>query len=1084
MKFSKVNNIVGWAVCLIACTVYIMTSEYGGSFWDCGEFVSSCFKVQIPHPPGAPLFILLGRIFILLFGNNPMTAAKAVNTLSALGSGFSILFLFWSITHFARRILKVNVNDTVNAFQIWSIMGAGAVGALAYTFSDAFWYSAVEGEVYAMSSFFTAIAFWAILKWEQHADEPGADRWIVATFFLIGLSIGVHLLSLLTIPAVVMVYYYKRRDTFDYKLLRKWFFRIIIGGGILAFILALIGANSEATDRVAADTTVAGLMILGTILAIGALFLVESINKAKKEYYGGTYIFFLIGCVLVGVVQIGVIQYTIGFAGYFDRMFVNSFGLPFFTGFTFAFILMAVGIWYGLRIANKKGLAYVRLGLWSFAFMLIGYSSYLTTMIRSNADPAIDMYNVDNPLSLVGYLGRDQYGDFPLLYGQKFTAQPVDLKVGATKYQKGRTKYVEVGKEQHYLYAQEDKMILPRVWDASNDQNHADYYAYMLDINKNKDGSYDRTPDQGDNIKFFVQYQVYWMYLRYFFWNFVGKQNDIEGMFIGNVRDGNWISGIPFVDNIFFGDQSAMPDSMKTNKSHNMLFGLPFILGLLGIYYQFKKRGDDGFVNLLFFFFTGLAIILYLNQAGYQPRERDYAFAGSFYVYAIWIGLGVLLVSEWISKLKVSQTVAASLATISCLLAVPVIMGQQEWDDHDRSKKTLSRDLAKDYLESCAPNAILFTFGDNDTYPLWYAQEVEGIRPDIRVINNSLLGIDWYINQLRYKINQSDSIDVIFNSDQIEGRKRDYIPFQANSSYPDTRYYDLDSIMRYYVGSDDADKVQNRGEGEFINTFPVHKLRVPVDKSVVLANGTVTAKDNVVDALQFDIPKNSIFKNDVAVLTIIAANHWKRPIYFTSSFGELGFGKYLRKDGLSYRLVPVEGDEWNADWAMDKMMNKFGFGNADIPGVYYDEENRRHLLTIRSAYAELAGYLVSKNRKEDARKLLEKADKGMLQENFPYGMVSRGNMHNRTSLLFLEACYRAEDKDLAAKVYASVKKDLEQQIKYYNTLDGWRADNLGEERRMAESYLKGLEDMQKNFNAPKIASPEAGKVIDSNAARK
>ena len=1082
MKFSKVNNITGWIVCAIACTVYIMTAEFGGSFWDCGEFVSSCYKVQIPHPPGAPMFILLGRIFIILFGDNPMTAAKAVNTLSALGSGFSILFLFWSITHFARRILKVNINDTISGYQIWSIMGAGAVGALAYTFSDAFWYSAVEGEVYAMSSFFTAIAFWAILKWEQHADEPGADRWIVATFFLIGLSIGVHLLSLLTIPAVVMVYFYKRRDTFDYKLVRKWFIRIIIGGGVLAFIMSLISANGEANEArgLSADTTVGGLMIFGTILAVGLLYLVESINKKQKEYYGGSYIFFIIGCVLVGVVQIGVIQYTIGFAGYVDRHFVNSFGLPFFTGFTFAFVLMAVGIWFGLRYANKKNLAYLRLGLWSFAFMLIGYSSYLTTMIRSNADPAIDMYNVDNPLSLVGYLGRDQYGDFPLLYGQKFTAQPVDYKTTNTKYQKGKTNYVAVGKDGHYVYAPEDKMILPRVWDASNDQNHADYYAYMLDINKNKDGSYDRTPNQGDNIKFFVQYQVYWMYLRYFFWNFVGKQNDIEGMFIGNVRDGNWISGIPFVDNVLFGDQSAMPDSMKTNKSHNTLFGFPFILGLLGLFYQFKRRGDDGFINFLFFFFTGLAIILYLNQAGYQPRERDYAFAGSFYVYAIWIGLGVLQVSEWISKLKVSQTVAASLATLSCLLAVPVIMGQQEWDDHDRSKKTLSRDLAKDYLESCAPNAILFTFGDNDTYPLWYAQEVEGIRPDIRVINNSLLGIDWYINQLRYKINASDAIDVIYNSDQIEGRKRDYIPFQANASYPDTKYYDLDSIMRNYVGSDDADKVQNRGESEFINTFPVHKLTVPVDKSVVRANGTVNAKDSVVNALQFDIPKNSIFKNDVAVLNIIAANHWKRPIYFTSSFGELGFGKYLRKDGLSWRLVPVEGDEWNADWAMDKMMTKFAFGNADLPGVYYDEENRRHLLTIRASYAELASYLAARNRKEDARKLLEKADKGMSQENFAYGMVSRGNMHNRTSLMFLEACYRAEDATLAAKVSASVKKDLEQQIKYYNTLDGWKAENQGEERRMAESYLKGLEDMQKSFGAPKVASPEAGKVIDTS----
>ncbi len=1071
MNFSKVNNITGWVVCAIACTVYILTSEYGGSFWDCGEFVSSCFKVQIPHPPGAPLFILLGRIFIILFGNNPLTAAKAVNTLSALGSGFSILFLFWTITHFARRIMKVNVTDTITPYQAWSIMGAGAVGALAYTFSDAFWYSAVEGEVYAMSSFFTAIVFWCIVKWEQKADEPGADRWIVAVFFLIGLSIGVHLLSLLTIPATVMVYFYKKQNTFNYKVIRTWFLRLIIGGGIVAFVLALISANSESTDRVAADSTVAGLMILGTILAVAVLFLVEKIDKTKKEYYGGTYIFFLIGCVLVGVVQIGVIQYSIGFAGYIDRMFVNSFSLPFFSGFTFAFLLIAVGIWYGLRIADKKGWAYLRLALWSFAFMLIGYSSYLTTMIRSNADPAVDMYNVDNPLSLVGYLGRDQYGDFPLLYGQKFTAQPIDYKTTNTKYQKGKDKYVEIGKDGHYLYAPEDKMVLPRVWDASNDQNHADYYAYVLDINKNKDGSYDRTPNQGDNLSFFISYQFYWMYFRYFMWNFSGKQNDIEGMFVGNVRDGNWITGIDFIDNIIYGDQSALPDSLKNNKSHNKMFALPFLLGLLGVYYQFKKRGDDGFINFLLFFFTGIAIILYLNQAGYQPRERDYAFAGSFYAYAVWIGLGVLMVTEWFSKLKVSQTIAASLATITCLLAVPAIMGQQEWDDHDRSKKTLSRDLAKDYLESCAPNAILFTFGDNDTYPLWYAQEVEGIRPDIRVINNSLLGIDWYINQLRYKVNQSDSINVIYNSDQIEGRKRDYIPFQANSSYPDTRYYDLDSIMRNYVGSDDADKVQSRGEGEAINTFPVHKLSVPVDKNFVRTNGTVTTKDSVVNELKFDIPKNSIFKNDVAVLNIIAANHWKRPIYFTSSFGELGFGKYLRKDGLSYRLVPVESDEWNADWALDKMMNKFGFGNADLPSVYYDEENRRHLLTIRSAYGELASYLVTKNRKEDARKLLEKADKGMSQENFPYGLVSRGNMHNRTSLLFLESCYRADDKDLANKVYSSVKKDLEQQIKYYNTLDGKKADNMADEKRMAESYLKGLEDMKKSFTAQKAATP-------------
>ena len=371
-------------------------------------------------------------------------------------------------------------------------------------------------------------------------------------------------------------------------------------------------------------------------------------------------------------------------------------------------------------------------------------------MIRSNANPSVDMYNVDNPISLVGYLGRDQYGDFPLFYGQKFTSEPVDLKSTGMRYQKSNGKYIELGEDRKYVYTAEDKMVFPRVWDPSNDQNHADYYAYYLGINRLKDGKYERAPTQADNIKFFAGYQVYWMYFRYFMWNFSGKQNDNQGLFAGNVRDGNWITGIAPVDNLLYGDQASMPDSLKNNKAHNKLFLLPFILGLLGLFYQFKQKGDDGIVSFLLFFFTGFAIILYLNQAGYQPRERDYAYVGSFYAFAIWIGLGVLKVRDWFGS-KLSQTTAASLATIVCLLAVPVIMAQQEWDDHDRSRKVLSRDLAKDFLESCAPNAILFSYGDNDTYPLWYAQEVEGIRPDIRVINFSLLGIDWYINELRYK---------------------------------------------------------------------------------------------------------------------------------------------------------------------------------------------------------------------------------------------------------------------------------------------------------------------------------------------
>ncbi len=1086
MNFKKTNNLVGWAIGLIACTVYILTAEAGGSFWDCGEFVSSCFKVQIPHPPGAPLFILLGRFFIILFGNNPMTAAKAVNIMSALASGFTILFLFWTTTHFARRIAKVGVNDSMTQAQTWGIMGAGVVGALAYTFSDSFWYSAVEGEVYAMSSFFSAIVFWAILKWdnEAEANKPGADKWLVFIFFLIGLSVGVHLLCLLNIPAIVMVYYFRRRENFNYKIIRKWFLILTISAGVLAFFAAMIGASGEANEErgLSTDGTVAGLMILGTAIAVGLLFFIERLNKQKKEYNGGMYIFFLLGCIILGVMQIVVIQYSIGFAGTFDRIFVNNAGLPFFSGFTTFFVLLAILIWLTLRFAEKKSWYYLRLAVWCFAFSLIGYSTYLTTMIRSNADPAVDMYNVDNPMSLVGYLGRDQYGDFPLLYGQKYTSDPVDYKLGATKFQKGKTNYIESGKDGHYVYAPEDKMILPRVWDASNDQSHADYYSAFLGIEKyrDKDGreKYDHAPTQLDNIKFFFGYQFYWMYFRYFGWNFIGKQNDIQGVFIGNGRDGNWITGINFIDSLIYGDQSNMPDSLKNNKAHNRLFALPFILGLIGLFYHFKKKNDDGLVTLILFFFTGIAIVLYLNQAGNQPRERDYAYVGSFYAFAIWIGIGVMKISEWLSK-KISQTTASAVATIICLLAVPMVMAQQEWDDHDRSKKELARDLAKDYLESCAPNAILFSFGDNDTYPLWYAQEVEGIRTDVRVINYSLLGIDWYINQLRYKVNKSDLIDVIWNDDQIEGRKRDYIVYNPKT-IPQDRFYDLYDMMKNYVGSDDPEKMDN-SRGELLNSFPSKKVSVPVDKELVSKNGTVNAKDSVVSELRFEIPRNTLMKNDLAVLNIIAANHWKRPIYFTGGFGEIGFAKYLRKDGLSYRLVPVEGNDMNGDWMYDKLMNKFGFGNAELKSVYYDEENRRHLQNIRQAYGELGAYLATKGNKDSARNVLNRADKMILQENFAYGMVSRYNQHNRTSLLFLDACYRAEAKDLAAKVEASVKKDLQQQIKYYNSLSGIRAENMSEEKRIAESYLKTIDQMDQMYNLK--TSIENGKTIANDSGK-
>jgi len=1037
MSFKRINNITGWIICIIACSVYIMTMEATGSLWDCGEFASSAYKLQIPHPPGAPLFVLIGRLFMVPFG--PDNAATGINLMSALSSGFTILFLFWSITHFARKLVTKDGSELTSE-KIYGIMAAGVVGALAYTFSDSFWYSAVEGEVYALSSFFTAVVFWGILKWEQNVDEEQkegikghftrADRWLILIFYLMGLSIGVHLLNLLTIPAIVMIYYYKR-----YEKITKW----------------------------------------------------------------GTFWAFVIGCLITGLVQKAVIQWTIKGAGNFDIFFVNDLGMPFFSGFAFFFIFLAILLYIGIRIAVKKNWNFLRLGLWSFVFMLLGYSTYFTTLIRSNADPSVDMFNVDNPVNLVGYLSREQYGDWPILYGQDFTAKPVDTKITET-YVKSNGKYEKNGRKIDYVYAPEDMHLFPRMWDQSNDQGHADYYAGWMGIGKDQQGAWERSPTVGENIRFAMAYQVGWMYFRYFMWNFAGKQNDIQGVNMGNVRDGNWKTGISFYDNLRLGNQDMLPDTLKHNKANNKLFALPLILGILGLIYQVMRDKRDGLVVGLLFFFTGLAIVFYLNQAGNQPRERDYAFVGSFYAFAIWIGLGVLYVKELFGKFIKNGMNATLAAGAVCLLAVPVLMASQEWDDHDRSNKTLARDLAKDYLESCEKNAILISFGDNDTYPLWYAQEVQGIRRDVRVINSSLLGTDWYINQLRYKLNDSDPIDPIWSPSQIEGASRDIL-YSLESLYGNNQQYinryktragitgdaatpmDLYTMMKDYAGSDDPNKQEQGTDGSPIFLFPSRNVTIPVDVNLVRQNGTVNPEDSVVSQVQFQISKSVLFKNDAAILNIIAANKWKRPIYFTSQDGGgLGFQKYIRQDGLSYRLVPVFESEVNDKRVYDVMMTKFASGNADKPGVYFDEENRRHLNTIRMAYASAALDLAVKNKKEEARKMLNKVDKMMLEENFPYGMASRNQQHNYISHLLVQAAYAAEDTVLAAKITRSLKKDLEQQLRYYESLDEQKAEAFdgsrgGGDKVMAEQLLMRLMQFEEQFRTRNNPPAEKGLTI-------
>ncbi|HBT93488.1 MAG TPA: DUF2723 domain-containing protein [Chitinophagaceae bacterium] len=967
MDFKKINNWTGWLVTLIACTVYIMTSEAASSFWDCGEFISSAFKLQIPHPPGAPMFVLLGRIFIILFGDNPLTAAKAVNTMSALASGFTILFLFWTITHFAKRIVVKQTGTEPVGYQILAIMGAGIVGALAYTFSDSFWYSAVEGEVYALSSFFTALVFWAILKWEHKADQPGADKWIIFIFYMMGLSIGVHLLNILTIPAIVMVYYFRQ-------------YKPTITGGLVAF---------------------------------------------------------LVGVVITGFIQVVLIQFTIKWAGAFDVNFVNSMGLPFFSGFIFFFVLLAAILTWGIYYANKKGLYFLKLGVWSMIFMLLGYTTYITTMIRSNADPSVDMYNVDNPVTLVGYLGREQYGDWPILFGPDYVDKVDNIENG-DQYVKAPTNYELAGKNYKRDWSSAPSShLFPRMWDGENDRGQMDSYKAFAGV---VDGE---APTLRDNIKYFTNYQFGFMYLRYFLWNFAGKQNDLQGF--GNVRDGNFSTGISFIDNFFFGDQSKLPDTIKNNnKAHNSLFMLPFFLGLFGFLFQYQQNKKDFIVTGLLFFFTGLAIVLYLNQVSLQPRERDYAYVGSFYAFAIWIGLGVLQVIQWLTKV-VNQKTASIIATVVCLLAVPALMAQQEWDDHDRSQKLLPRDLARNYLESCPPNAILFSFGDNDTYPLWYAQEVEGIRPDVRVVVNSLLGSDWYMRELRYKVNESNKFDVIFSEEQVSGNKLNVAYYNALPEYGETRYYNLDSVLRYVVGDPTGKYMASTTDGP-VNIFPTHKFKVPVNKANALASGIAKPTDTMVDELLIDFNPNRqyLLKNELAMYAIIATSDFKRPICFTSTqeLKELGLDKYVRQTGMSYQLVPVMNQTIDADVAYKNMMTKFSFGNAKNPNVYFDEENRRHLNSMRLAFSQVAQALAIEGKRDSAQQLLRKFDAETNEKNFPYGMTSnRGNQHNYFSYLFLQACYASGELKLANKVSVSLLKDLKQAVAYYKSLGEAMSDD-------------------------------------------
>ncbi|MCB0396284.1 MAG: DUF2723 domain-containing protein [Flavobacteriales bacterium] len=923
MSYSKINNIIGWIVFLIATFVYVSTIEPTTSFWDCGEYIATSYKLEVGHPPGAPLFMMLGRFFSL-FASDKYHVAAMINTMSALCSSFTILFLFWTITALARKIMEKS-GKALSKAQEMAIMGSGIVGALAYTFSDSFWFSAVEGEVYAMSSFFTAVVFWAILKWERVADEPQADRWIIFIFYLVGLSIGVHLLNLLALPAMTFVYYFRK-----YKTSQK--------GLIYAFLVSIL---------------------------------------------------------ILGGVQNVIIPGIVNLASKFELFFVNTIGLPFNGGVIMFGLFIAALIYLGIRYTTQKNKVFWNTAIISFTALLIGYSSFAMIVIRSNANPPMDENNPENMISLLAYLNREQYGDWPLLYGPYYDAEIAKDESGRRIFKDGNPVYIQDKVNGKYVISDDRKNTIP-VYDPkrstffprmhSPQPHHIRSYKYWAGIEG------DTPPTFGDNLRVFFSYQIWHMYVRYFMWNFAGRQNDVQGF--GNNIHGNWISGIKAIDQARLGNQSELPELALEDKSRNAFYFLPLILGLIGLFYHFKAHRNDAMVVTLLFLFTGFAIILYLNQTPNQPRERDYAYAASFYAFAIWIGIGVLGIFDKL-KDKLSPSLAAVTISAVCLLAVPVVMAKDGWDDHDRSGTYTARDFARNYLESCAPNAILFTNGDNDTFPLWYVQEVEGFRRDVRVVNLSLLNTDWYIDQMRRKAYESEPVPFSLTPEQYIQGTRDYLPVIPQKQL--AGYIPANRLMDFVRSDNMQTKFRPQGSGEALDYLPTNKVLIPVDREKVLSNGTVVPAQagRIVEGIEWDLDKQYVYKNHMMVLDLLATFNWDRPVYFAVTVGNdnyLGLEDYFQLEGLAYRLVPIKNNQAggqvgriNTEIMYNNMMNKFAWGGMDSgEDIYLNDQNRRMTMNFRNNFARLAMELIKEGKNDKAEAVLDRAIEVMPDALSPY----------------------------------------------------------------------------------------------------
>jgi MFS family permease len=989
-QYNKINNLVGWLAFVIAAFTYCMTIEPTASFWDCPEFITTGYKLEVGHPPGAPFFMLTANLFSQ-FTSDPSKVAMMVNIMSALMSAACILFLFWSITHLAKKLICPD-EENMTVGKLITIMGSGLVGALAYTWSDTFWFSAVEGEVYAYSSLFTAVVFWLILKWENRAHEPHSDRWLILIAYLTGLSIGVHLLNLLCIPAIVLVYYYKKNPNANLK------------GSLIALVGSMI--------------LVAAVLygIVPGIVKVGGWFELFFVNSLGFSFNTGliVYIIVLAASLIWGVYE----SFTVRSQKRMNLSFlltVALLGIPFYghgwSSVLIGLLVLAVlGAYLFMNLPEKYRVSARTLNTSLLAMMMIvvGYSSYAVIVIRSSANTPMDQNSPEDIFTLGEYLGREQYGTRPLFYGQTYASKPAlkqvdggcvyDVTEGAPVYQRKekenpdeKDSYEVVRNKTEYKYAQ--NMLFPRMYSA----DHAKAYENWVGGIEGRQVPYDqcgemimvKVPTQWDNIKFFFIYQLNYMYWRYFMWNFAGRQNDIQGQ--GEIEHGNWITGIPFIDNYLVGDQTLLPAELKNNKGHNVFYCLPLILGLLGLFWQAYK-GDRGiqqfWIVFFLFFMTGLAIVLYLNQTPQQPRERDYAYAGSFYAFAIWIGLGVAAIAEWLRN-KMGEKPAAVLASVIGLL-VPIQMVSQTWDDHDRSGRYTCRDFGQNYLSTVQAegNPIIFTNGDNDTFPLWYNQETEGFRTDVRVCNLSYLQTDWYIDQMRRPAYDSPSVPIDWDRiDYVQGHNEAvYVrpeametinnfykqnPEEAKKEFGDNPY-ELKNILKHWV----------RAKESGLQMIPTDSIVMKLDKEAIKRSGMLVP-DSIPEYMHISLKgKRVLYKSELMMLEMLANTNWERPLYMAITVGSnnhLNLTNNFLQEGLAYRITPFDnaklGRTIDSEKMYDNLMHKFKFGGIDNPDIYLDETVLRMCDTHRRLFVQLASQLIREGKKDKALEVLNYCEK-------------------------------------------------------------------------------------------------------------